>query len=166
MTTLVDALRYQVDYSAWATGRLLNSAAALSSVELEHDFGTADKSVAGTLIHVFRSERVWLRRIVSSEAIPAHHPESDTWRVVVEQWPALHQQWRDWMQTVTAESLSTAYEYIDSKGTPRRSALWAIVLHVVNHGTHHRGQVSGFLRALGKIPPSLDAIGYARERDI
>jgi uncharacterized damage-inducible protein DinB len=40
--------------------------------------------------------------------------------------------------------------------------LWKIVLHVVNHGTHHRGQASGFLRAMGHVPPPLDLIAYYR----
>jgi uncharacterized damage-inducible protein DinB len=33
---------------------------------------------------------------------------------------------------------------------------------MVNHGTHHRGQVSGFLRAMGLAPP-LDLVFYYRE---
>jgi len=36
------------------------------------------------------------------------------------------------------------------------------VLHVVNHGTHHRGQAAGFLRAMGYVPPPLDLIAYYR----
>jgi uncharacterized damage-inducible protein DinB len=34
---------------------------------------------------------------------------------------------------------------------------------VVNHGTHHRGQVSGFLRSMGHTPPALDLIAYYRQ---
>ena len=40
--------------------------------------------------------------------------------------------------------------------------VWQLVLHVVNHGTHHRGQVSGFLRAMGHKPPKLDLVSYYR----
>jgi len=32
----------------------------------------------------------------------------------------------------------------------------------VNHATHHRGQVSGFLRAMGHAPPPLDLIAFYR----
>jgi uncharacterized damage-inducible protein DinB len=35
-------------------------------------------------------------------------------------------------------------------------------LHLVNHGTHHRGQISGFLRAMDHTPPPLDLIAYYR----
>jgi uncharacterized damage-inducible protein DinB len=38
--------------------------------------------------------------------------------------------------------------------------LW--LKRVVNHGTHHRGMVSGFLRAMGHTPPPLDLIAYYR----
>jgi uncharacterized damage-inducible protein DinB len=41
---------------------------------------------------------------------------------------------------------------------------WQIVLHVVNHGTHHRGQVSGFLRAMGQTPPPVDLSMFYRTR--
>jgi uncharacterized damage-inducible protein DinB len=52
--------------------------------------------------------------------------------------------------------------YRDLKGNPWRTPLWQIVLHVVNHATHHRGQAAGFLRALGHAPPPLDLIAYYR----
>jgi uncharacterized damage-inducible protein DinB len=55
--------------------------------------------------------------------------------------------------------------YHDSRGNPWTTPRWKIVLHVVNHGTHHRGQVSGFLRTMGHKPPQLDLIAYYRERN-
>jgi len=42
--------------------------------------------------------------------------------------------------------------------------LWQVVLHAVNHGTHHRGQVSGFLRTLGHTPPVTDLSHFYRRR--
>jgi uncharacterized damage-inducible protein DinB len=49
------------------------------------------------------------------------------------------------------------------KGTPWKQPLWKLVLHVVNHGTHHRSQVSGFLRTLGHAPPPLDLVYFYRQ---
>jgi uncharacterized damage-inducible protein DinB len=48
----------------------------------------------------------------------------------------------------------------DMRGNPFTKPVWQIVLHVVNHGTHHRGQVSGFLRAMGHTRPPLDLMEY------
>src|ERR1041384_7887375 len=46
-----DALRDHIEYSAWASRRLVNAAAGLSPEELTRDFQTADRTVLGTLAH-------------------------------------------------------------------------------------------------------------------
>jgi uncharacterized damage-inducible protein DinB len=50
------------------------------------------------------------------------------------------------------------------KGNPWTELLAKLALHVVNHGTHHRGQAAGFLRTLGHTPPPLDLSVYDREQ--
>src|SRR5271163_1352188 len=57
------ALRSHLDYTAWASGLLLDTARQLSTEELNRDFGTADKSVLGTLVHTFAGDRIWLERM-------------------------------------------------------------------------------------------------------
>jgi uncharacterized damage-inducible protein DinB len=56
------------------------------------------------------------------------------------------------------------FTFKDLQGKEWTQPLWELVLHVVNHGTHHRGQVSGFLRTLGKEPPQLDMSFYDRQK--
>jgi uncharacterized damage-inducible protein DinB len=58
---------------------------------------------------------------------------------------------------------STPLTYQDLQGRTHATPLWQIVLHVVNHGTHHRGQVAAMMRAMGHVPPPLDLIRYYRE---
>ncbi len=160
---MADVLRNHVHYNVWATSRLLNAVTGLSHSDLERDFGTADKSVRGTLTHLFRAERVWLGRLQHSTApLPWALPEDEEWAVLVEQWPKLHDDWSSWTASVAPEDLDREIEYQDLKSNSRREPLWPIVLHVVNHGTHHRGQVAGFIRALGQTPPNLDFITFFR----
>ena len=52
--------------------------------------------------------------------------------------------------------------YDDFKGNPWKTPAWQVILHVVNHATHHRGQAAGFIRAMGKTPPVLDLMAYYR----
>ena len=72
------------------------------------------------------------------------------------------QVWQQWAAGLTEENVTRIASYQDTKGNPYTTELWKIVLHVVNHGTHHRGQVSGFLRTMGHVPPPLDLIAYYR----
>ena len=57
------AIGHHIEYNAWATLQILSAAAELQPNELTRDFGTADKSVLGTLAHTFRAERIWLARL-------------------------------------------------------------------------------------------------------
>ena len=52
--------------------------------------------------------------------------------------------------------------YKDMRGNAYAQPVWQIILHLVNHGTPHRGQISGFLRSMGHTPPPLDLIAYYR----
>jgi len=131
--------------------------------QLTHDFQTADCTLLGTLVHVFRADRVWLARI-KKETAPPFNSESDLdLRVLQIEWPRLYAKWLEWAENLTDESALERIAYHDLKGVAHVTPIFQIVLHVVNHGTHHRGQAAGFLRALGHTPPPLDLIRYYRD---
>jgi uncharacterized damage-inducible protein DinB len=140
----------------------LDAAAQLSPEELTRDFGTADHSVLGTLLHIYSADRVWLARIQSTpqKAFAAEFSLAE----LQKEWPALHERWRNWAAQLTDSDAATELAYHDLKGRPWKQELWQIVLHVVNHGAHHRGQASGFIRSMGHTPPPLDLIAFYRER--
>jgi uncharacterized damage-inducible protein DinB len=158
-----DTLRLHLDYSAWASNRLLSVAATLTPEELTRDFKTSDKNVLDTLVHVFAADRIWLSRIRGSAPTTFINPEDRQLAVLQNAWPALQQQWKQWAVPLTDHDVPAKIAYRDLKGNPWEQPLWQIVLHVVNHGTHHRGQASGFLRAMGHPPPALDLIAFYRE---
>jgi uncharacterized damage-inducible protein DinB len=165
MPVSADTLRTHIEYTAWASGRLVSAAAELSGEELTRDFGTADKSVLGTLVHVFAADRIWLARLEGS-AHSAFTTEADyRLEVLQKDWPALYDRWRQWAARLTDESARAQHSYQDLQGRQFRQPVWMLVLHVVNHGTYHRGLASGLLRALGHKPPALDLIFYYRERE-
>jgi uncharacterized damage-inducible protein DinB len=162
MTTVsADLLRTHLDYSAWASARLTEAAAALTEEELTRDFSTADKSVLGTLVHVFAADRIWLARVRGEGPRALLDRERDMHlRVLKEDWPRLLDEWKSFLATHTDETVGHSMTYRDMQGKTFGIPLWQIVLHMVNHGTHHRGQVSGFLRSMGHAPPKLDLMAY------
>jgi uncharacterized damage-inducible protein DinB len=164
MAIALEALRTHLDYTAWASGKLVQAASVLSAEELTRDFHTSDRNVLGTLVHVYAADRTWLGRIRGNPPARFLDPERDMhFSVLQNDWPALYEQWKHWASSLTDESLPAKISYKDLKGNPHETPQWQIALHVVNHGTHHRGQVSGFLRSMGHTPPQLDLIAYYRQ---
>jgi len=163
MKLSTDAAQQHIDYNVWATRRLLDAAAPLLLEQLERDFGTADKSILGTLRHLVRSESGWInRRLENGQGDPL--PPAETVAALVEVWNGVHAQWLSFIKTVSQADLDGLCSYQDLKGNAWTTARWEILLHVVNHSTHHRGQVAGFLRASGITPPPLDYIAYVRSK--
>jgi uncharacterized damage-inducible protein DinB len=156
------AVRLHLDYSDWASRRLLDAAAGLSAEELNQDFKTADKSVVGTLAHIFAADRTWLARLRGIPQTVFITDEDRNLTVLQTAWPALHQEWKDWAAALTDGQVQQDAAYHDLKGNPWKQPVWQIILHVVNHGTHHRGQVSGFIRTMGHKPPPLDLSAFYR----
>ena len=156
--------RHHLAYSRWANARLVEAAEALSPEELTRDFRTADKSVLGTLFHIFSAERVWLARVEESNSVPPYvKPEDQNLPQLRSDWPGVQERWSKWVESLDDAALSRPVAYRDLQGNVWNTPPWQIILHLVNHGTHHRGQVSGFLRAFGQTPPQLDLIAYYRQ---
>ncbi len=163
MAVSADTLRLHLDYHAWASRRLLDVTDQLTPAELSHDFKTSEKNVLDTLAHVFAADRLWLARVRGESPATFLAPEDRHLDVLSQQWPAIQQRWKEWAAPLSHQDVPAKIPYRDMKGNPWEQPLWQIVLHVVNHGTHHRGQVSGFLRAMGHNPPPLDLIAFYRE---
>jgi uncharacterized damage-inducible protein DinB len=163
MYVSAEILRLHLDYTQWASLRLLDAAAQLTSEELNRDFGTSEHSVLGTLVHTFAADRIWLYRLAGGDN-PGFVSDADRSLAVLEQdWPAVLERWRLWAVNLTDDAAQAPLAYTDMKGNPSSQPVWQLILHVVNHGTHHRGQVSGFLRAMGRTPPPLDLIYFYRQ---
>jgi uncharacterized damage-inducible protein DinB len=155
-----DEARTHFRYSGWASRRLLDAAQMLDSEQLHRDLGVVNKSVHGTLAHILMADRVWLARVSGRElADPREQKEP-----IEIEWPRVQQEWEARLNALTDKDLLEVIAYKDLKGNPYETPLWQIVMHVVNHGTLHRGQVMAMFRQLGVAPPGTDLILYYREQ--
>ena len=162
MPLSVDDLREHLAYSAWASQRLVQAASELTEAELVRDFQTSDRSVLGTLVHTFAADRVWLARLRQSQRLQYSSEADYKLSVLQNDWPELYRQWDELLAGWYDDAVCADLTYQDMRGRTWIQPIWQLVLHVVNHGTHHRGQVSGFLRAMGRVPPVLDLVAFYR----
>ena len=88
MASVRQILRYQLDFTTWASERVLAAAAALTAEELSQDFKTADKSVLGTLTHCYRAERIWLNRMLEKK-VDFRVEGDDTLAALQKNWPPI-----------------------------------------------------------------------------
>ena len=118
-TVSADLLRDHLLYNAWASQKLVHAIEHLSSEQLTHDFRTADRSILGTLVHVFGAERAWLSR-VRAEPISTFLSDADyNLHVLQIDWPLLYGKWNEWAESLTDDSVSQSITYTDRKGDPQ-----------------------------------------------
>jgi uncharacterized damage-inducible protein DinB len=162
MSVPLPILQTHLRYTAWASARIVGAAAHLSADELTRDFKSADRHVLGTLAHVYGADRVWLNRIEGRPPGPTVDPARDLHLSLLQpDCPDLLERWQQWSATLTDTEGVATYE--DLQGRRHSTPVWQIVPHLVNHATHHRGQASAMIRAMGHTPPPLDLIRFYRE---
>jgi uncharacterized damage-inducible protein DinB len=156
--------RIHIRYSGWASRKVLEAALALSADDQVKPMGVSHESIAKTLSHIYVADAIWYSRIADrSYPVPSHDalPSLD---FVVGEWPRLQAKWEAWADASTdadiARQVPFKSRFVGNAGLPACQ----IVMHVVNHGTLHRGQIVGMLRQLGLKPPATDILFYYYEQ--
>ncbi|HVT94113.1 MAG TPA: DinB family protein [Bryobacteraceae bacterium] len=149
-------------YHRWATNLLLEAAAALDPSILHRDFGVSHASIFRTLGHIFHADQVWLSRVLHTASFtPVKVEPEQGIGTLRSEWARCHAGWIEWAERVTPEEWEHPVSYVSS-GKPSSTEANKIVLHLVNHGSLHRGQVMAMLRQAGVKPPATDLIQYYR----
>jgi uncharacterized damage-inducible protein DinB len=81
-----------------------------------------------------------------------------------ETWSKLDQRLLAFAASLTQADLDRVFEYKTLRFGLYTNPLWQSMMHVINHGTYHRGQVTTLLRQLGAQPILLDLMHFYRER--
>ena len=152
-------------FDGWATGKILEAAAALDHEQYERNLGSSFGGIRGTLLHLYSAARNWLARWKGQERAGVVTPEEmPTLSALLEHWNQLTQDRDAFIRSLGKERLMQPITYRSPKGKPHSELLYRQMQHVVNHSSYHRGQVVTMLRQLGVQPPSTDLIRFYRER--
>ena len=151
------------DYNYWARDQQLKACAALNEEQFLRPMGNSFSSVRDTLAHLVAVEWVWLERCkgyspTRAEAVPYAAETFPTLAVVEQRWRDTESGWRDYLRSVNPEKLLQPLSYVNIAGKRWTYPLWQVLLHLVNHQTYHRGQVTTLLRQLGAKATELDLL--------
>ena len=158
------ALQSLLDYHYWARDRLLDAVERLTPDQFVQDLGNSFGSIRDTLVHVVSAEWAWCSRW-EGESPSGHLASADfgTVQEVRARWVREEARVRRFVDQLGPDCFDRVIQYTHFSGAPIESAFWHMLLHVVNHATFHRGQVTTMLRLLGAQPPrSQDLITFYR----
>jgi uncharacterized damage-inducible protein DinB len=141
-------------YNDWARDRLLGLATGLTDTQLDRPFEMGEGSLRATVYHLWAAEFGWLNRwqpqtSVSYDAECVGEPATEIARRFRETTAA-----RDaFLARLDDASLSGTITFRNKKGIMSTFNFGDMMLHVCNHGTHHRAQALNMLRHLGVETP-------------
>jgi uncharacterized damage-inducible protein DinB len=159
-----DDARLLIEYNRWANQRVCRGAGELSSSEFVREMGGSYGSVRTTLVHMLWAEWLWLQRWQRLSPKERFAPEDfATQQAIDTRWAEIYRQQCSVLSALTERLLAERVSYENFQGETWTYSRAHMLQHVVNHSTHHRGQVVAYLRQLGRIPSITDFLVYLDE---
>lgn len=139
-------------YNQAMNAQLYAACSELCDEERRRDMGAWFKSIHGTLNHILLCDKLWLGRF-TGEPFWAASLDSElfaAWDELQAEREAFDERLIAWIDALEAERLphSLTFEPMSRPG-PVTLPLWLAVSHLWNHQTHHRGQATALMNALG-----------------
>jgi uncharacterized damage-inducible protein DinB len=146
-------------YNRWMNERLYALCGKMPDGERRRERGAFFGSIQGTLNHLLWGDRMWLARFGGP---PCTHPAfgADMFADFAElarEREATDRFMLDWAGGLSNEWLAAPLTYkskVDGKTRTLPAAL--AVVHMFNHGTHHRGQLTTLMKQAGVDPGVTD----------
>lgn len=146
------------EYHGWATALLYEALERIDEERYRLDTGLFFRSIHGTLNHLLLVDHLWHGRLVGTPwplATLADEVETDR-QALRAQLLARSGVWRRYLESLDDRALAGMADFQRIDGTPARLPRASCVLHVFNHGTHHRGQISAAITQFGGAAPEID----------
>lgn len=160
---MLNHLRLLAHYNQHMNQQLFYAAKTLPESALKEDRHAFFGSILGTLNHILVGDLIWLKRLaahptqhVALNAIRATEMPTRLDQILFE---SINPLWHErqivdavissWCQELTDEDLLKPLTYHNMKGVAARKETGALILHLFNHQTHHRGQVSTLMLQAG-----------------
>ncbi len=146
-------------YNQWMNSKLYELCAGIPDAERKRDRGAFFGSVHGTLNHLLYGDLAWLSRFTGDPAqVPRLGAElyADFGELRAER-RRVDVRILDWASDLPDAWLRSPFAFTSqTDGANRELPTWVLVVHLFNHQTHHRGQLTTLLTQLGHDPGETD----------
>ncbi|MCC6708064.1 MAG: DinB family protein [Gammaproteobacteria bacterium] len=157
-------LQLLAGYHVWAFETLFEALLPLDDDRYRADCGLFFRSIHGTLNHLLVADSVWFGRVIGQPfTVSGLDAELESERETLEQRLCAHSaHWQHWLKDRSAAEIAAPLAYSNMSGTRFKQETATLLLHVVNHASHHRGQISAAITGFGLDAPEMDLIWYLR----
>ncbi|KAB0495670.1 DinB family protein [Pseudomonas vancouverensis] len=153
------------DYKRWANQRLFDSLAALPAGEVSKARDSVFKNMIGTLNHVYVVDCIWQAHLegrghgfkTSHDLLHADLLDLRQAQKEIDAW------YCSWSARQSDTSLNASIEFNFVSGESGSMSAGAMLMHVVNHASYHRGWVVQMYFEIPAMPPVTDMPVYLRE---
>ncbi len=151
-------------YKAWADALFLSVVTELPPHELIAPRPIGFGSLIRTLHHSYCMDFVWQSHLLGrphglTTRNPVEHPTIDA---LLQTQQSIDAWYIDYAASLSDSDLAEVVDFTFIGGGHGAMTRSAILLHVVNHTTYHRGQAADILYHLGVFPPATDLPVFLR----
>ena len=151
------------DYNQWMNQKIYEAVGAMTPEQLHEDKGAFFGSIFASLNHICVGDTLWLKRFsavlqdyqvyepIAALAMPASLDVflANNFIDLKDRRVLLDEALLEIASLLTEEELQQPVSYQNSKGVSANKTLFNLLMHVFNHQTHHRGQVTTLLNQSG-----------------
>ena len=173
---IVDHVRLLARYNHWMNEKVYAACASLSAEPFWRDRKAFFSSISGTLNHLLVADILWLKRFnahprgynsLQAMAAMANPVALDQIMAPsLPEWRAMRARVDEvivaWSAEMREPDLDAVLEYRSLNGEACENPFGDLVLHLFNHHTHHRGQVTTLLSQEGVGVGSTDLLALMR----
>lgn len=148
-------------YNIWATQRLNDALESVTDEDFFKDQGLFFQSIFATLNHLLLGEHyLWFPRFATatSPQLALNTVIEKNRQILTRTLLQKSYNWLDFLNGVHEHTVPQDLNYQTSSGQQMCLPYAATLLHVFNHGTHHRGQITAALTAMDYPCPELDLV--------
>jgi uncharacterized damage-inducible protein DinB len=153
-----------IAYNRWADRHILDACRRLTPEQYAAEPVPGWSSVRSTVVHIATVFEGWLRGVGGEhvQSVPTEEELAtvdDAERHLDRGYAILE----GLLPTLTPEKLATP-QTLSGRGRTVSLPPWAILRHLVNHSTYHRGQLASKLKRFGVEAPATDFIFWVMEQ--
>jgi len=154
-------------YHVWATARLQGTVDSVADGDYRRNVGLFFRSIHGTLAHLLVGEHhLWFRRFAEgvSPVVALDADLAPDRNELAAQLLRGARRWEPLIASLPPECFDATLNYTTMRGQSASLPFAATLGHVFNHATHHRGQITAALTALGQPCPELDLVYFLQSQ--